>query len=161
MEADDVVQNVLFEIFRRLPAFDVRSRASFHAWVIRITDHKIADLWRAIRTRKRGEGKVLSFEDQGGRPPEDIAADGPEPSTLARIAELEEHIASVLTNLSPPDREILRLREEEGLGYDEIARRLGYQKSETIRRRYFRACTKRSRLLEGLADRFRDASGGG
>jgi len=65
-------------------------------------------------------------------------------STAAQIQarlELEE----LLDRLPPEDWELIRLREVEGLGFEEIAKRLGISTSEAVRKRW-------QRLRERLRD---------
>ncbi len=54
-DAEDVVQEVVTEVFKALPTFNYeRTRGTFRAWLRKITQHKIAD-----HLRKTARGQVV------------------------------------------------------------------------------------------------------
>lgn len=56
-DADDVVQEVLSVVFRRLPDFQRNERTgSFRAWLRTIAVNCLRDFWKARRRRKAGAG---------------------------------------------------------------------------------------------------------
>ncbi len=56
-DADDVVQEILSVVFRRLPGFQKNERTgSFRAWLRTITVNCLRDFWKARRRRKASAG---------------------------------------------------------------------------------------------------------
>lgn len=56
-DADDVLQDVLAVVFRRLPDFQRNERTgSFRAWLRTIAVNCLRDFWRARRRRQKGAG---------------------------------------------------------------------------------------------------------
>jgi RNA polymerase sigma-70 factor (ECF subfamily) len=87
----------------------LRAPEAFEAWFWSIARNRLRSLFRRRRAAKPTDAMVSPST------PEDISMQGDEHRRV-RIA---------LATLSPKDRELLWLREVEGLEYDEIAHRLG------------------------------------
>src|SRR5437660_660151 len=67
VDADDLVQDVLGVVVRKVPEFQHDSRAgSFRAWLRAITTNRLRDFWRARGTRPvaTGETNFLGTLDQ-------------------------------------------------------------------------------------------------
>jgi RNA polymerase sigma-70 factor (ECF subfamily) len=111
----------------------LRAPEAFEAWFWSIARNRLRTLFRRRRAAKPTDAMVSPAT------PEEISMEGDEHRRI-RIA---------LENLSPKDRELLWLREVEGLEYDDIARRLGATPG-TVRV----ACHRARRRLEAayLAD---------
>jgi RNA polymerase sigma-70 factor (ECF subfamily) len=116
-DAEDVVQETFSGAFQALPNFDGRS--SVRTWLSRILVNQAAK-WR--RRRKVRRTVVL-----------DAAAPGPSPESGLRI-----DVLGALETLSPEHREIIALREFQGMSYEEIADVLGVPRG-TVESRLFRA----------------------
>lgn len=131
-EALELSQEVFLKAWEALPSW--RPDARFHTWLYRIASNVAYDLLRRRR--------VVSFEPL----PEDHdtagETDSPEQRLHAKqtIAGLE----AALARLAPDQREIVLLREVEGLSYQELSTALGIDEG-----------TVKSRLARGrvaLAD---------
>ena len=155
-EADDVAQEAMIKIYRRIADFGGHS--SFKTWVYRVVTNVCLD---ALRRRPR---KCLSLEELGpDEAPAHQAAAGPEEAL--EQAELREILAKLLLQLDVDQRTILILREIEELSYDDITSimgcSLGTMKSrlararEALGRRY-EACSR----TRGLVRRNRPAGEG-
>jgi RNA polymerase sigma-70 factor (ECF subfamily) len=107
----------------------LRAPEAFEAWFWSIARNRLRTMFRRRRAAKPTDAMVSPST------PEDISLQGDEHRRV-RIA---------LDNLSPKDRELLWLREVEGLEYDEIARRLGVT-AGTVRV----ACHRARRRLEAI-----------
>jgi RNA polymerase sigma-70 factor (ECF subfamily) len=146
-DAEDVVQETFAGAFRALRDFE--GRAALKTWLVRILVRQAA---RRQRTRARKRTQPLdSVADASGR----AAAVRPPGETLdARL-----DVLWALDGLSPEHREVIVLREIEGMSYQEMADALDVARG-TIESRLHRA---RQALRERLKDYLgleRSAEGG-
>jgi len=58
VDADDVLQETFFEVFRSIGTFEPKGKHAFYRWLITITEHRLLDIVRARRAAKRGGGRV-------------------------------------------------------------------------------------------------------
>ena len=116
-DAEDVVQETFSGAFQAMPDFEGRS--SVRTWLSRILVKQAAK-WR--RRRKVRRTVVL-----------DATAPGPSPEPGLRI-----DVLGTLETLSPEHREVIALREFQGMSYEEIAEVLGVPRG-TVESRLFRA----------------------
>ena len=114
-EAEDVTQDVLIEVFRCLPRYEGRSR--LRTWMLGLA-HNVC------RQRRRGSGGarraflVAEAADEVLRTVPDATADLD--ALLAR-REVQAQVRSAIDRLGPEHRDVVLLREIEGLSYGEIA----------------------------------------
>lgn len=117
-EAADLTQEVFLKAARAWHSFEERSSAG--TWLYRIAVNAARDRWR------RRRHPVESYEGalEAGRPVEPV---GEADSTGAPLmaAEAARLLQEGLAELEPAAREVLLLREAEGLPYQEIAAVLG------------------------------------
>ena len=106
--SEDVCQEVFVLVYRKLSSFRRDSKLS--TWIYRVAVNA------AIRSRKRWAPRVLDPRSLSTRD----SAEDPSPSF-----EADEVVKKLLAPLPAKLRAIVLLREEVGLGYDEIARVLG------------------------------------
>jgi RNA polymerase sigma-70 factor, ECF subfamily len=141
-DAEDVVQESFIRAYRQLGRFE--SRANFGTWLYRIVANCSVDLIR-VRQSRRDQSRAESLDEAA-----DIASNAaPGPERLARSAEIERHVASALSQLSPLERAAFTLRHYEGRSIDEIGRMLGLGTSAT-KHSVFRAVRKLRVALEPL-----------
>jgi RNA polymerase sigma-70 factor, ECF subfamily len=134
-DADDVLQETFAGAFRSLRRFEGRS--SVKTWLSRILVTQAA-LWR----RGKGARRAMSLsEGTAGQEPA-APARGTGPDRVAWRMDLQ----AALDKLSHDHREVIVLRELQGLSYDEIAQALGIPRG-TVESRLFRA---RAELREHL-----------
>ncbi len=136
--AEDLVQEVFIKAYSKLGNFEQKSR--FYTWLYRIAVNRSLDF---IKSRDRGKTQALEE-----LPQLDPEADRAGTNPLAPLLEREfiEKMEEALSALPPKFREILVLREVQGLSYEEIANVLACSKG-TVESRLFRA---RARLKEKL-----------
>jgi RNA polymerase sigma-70 factor, ECF subfamily len=118
-EAEDVVQDAFVRAFRAYPRFD---GAAPKPWLLTIV-RNVA--YRALQNRNRAGNVVLFSEDLENRESADVhEIPSPERSAeMLLVAESErEQLLSALAQLPAHYREVVVLRELEGLSYGEIAR---------------------------------------
>jgi RNA polymerase sigma-70 factor (ECF subfamily) len=128
--SEDVVQDVLVLVHRKLGSFDRRS--SLLTWLYRVTVNA------ALKARKRARRQAhLPLVD-------DFDRAGPGPAG-ERDAEMREIASKLLRCLPAKLRIVVLLREWEGLRYDEIARVLGCTRG-AVEQRLHRALVELRRV---------------
>jgi RNA polymerase sigma-70 factor, ECF subfamily len=118
-EAEDVVQDAYLRAFRAFSRFD---GAAAKPWLLTIV-RNVA--YRALQSRNRAGNVVLFSEDLRDRASDEVSeVPSLEPSaeTLLVAASEREQLLSALAELPASYREVVVLRELEGLSYSEIAR---------------------------------------
>jgi len=108
--AQDVVQNVFIKLFRQWPT-GRQAGPGLRAWLYRVTHNEAVDLIRAEERRRR-------LHDRQAADPA-CCTDGVHCDPLP-----DERVAQVLQRLGMlglPERQVLLLRLQEGLSYEEIA----------------------------------------
>ncbi len=116
-DAEDVLQETFAGAFQAMPDFEGRS--SVRTWLSRILVKQAAK-W----CRRRDVRRTVAL---------DAAAPGPSPEQSLRI-----DVLGSLETLSPEHREVIALREFQGMSYEEIAEVLGVPRG-TVESRLFRA----------------------
>lgn len=120
-DALDATQDVFLRAYRALPRF--RCDATFRTWLLGIAVNVCRSRLtsRAARERRRNVPLETTLREDGDLPRALPAAPGPDPERAAQGAELAAALERALAGLSPEHREILLLREMEGLEYEELA----------------------------------------
>ncbi len=137
-DALDVAQDAFVKVHRHLP--DFKGNSSFYTWLYRIVVNLCID-----RKRRAARAREVDYDDTLAHHG-DRFTDGPTlasihiegPSKALARKELAEHMERALSKLSEDHREILVLREVDGLSYEELADTLGIAKG-TVMSRLFHA----------------------
>ena len=159
-DAEDMAQEAFIKAYSSLPSF--RGDSKFSVWLYRIVSNVCLD---HLRKKSRRGAVSLSVEDDDG---EDVQLDLPDtsqsPEELLEKKMTREAVQRGLAALPPDARQILLLREIQGLSYEEIGRVLELDPG-TVKSRIFRArkrlCTfllQDGNLPESLASKY--AKGG-
>ena len=146
-EAMDVSQEAFVKVYKYLDHF--KGDSSFYTWLYRITVNVCIDV---IRRRGAMRSDSVEFDERVGH---DLAeanlgavssqlGSNPEKSVLQH--ELGEKIQEALQEVPEKHREILLLREVEGMSYEDLARTLNIPKG-TVMSRLFHARTKVQKIL--------------
>lgn len=159
-ELNDVEQDVLVYVVRSLPDFDADAPgASFRGWIAILAGRRLVDLWRRVKRDGHGTKSFAEVEAAEGEPV-DVADDHWVPaSSVLHARDLRAQIDRCLQRLSPEDQELLRLHDEEGLSFPEIAVRQG-EREATVRTRGFRARRHLRDLLQRCIDELDRPAGG-
>jgi RNA polymerase sigma-70 factor (ECF subfamily) len=137
-EAEEVLQEVFWEIWRLAPRYDP-ARGTPAAWVVTRARSRAIDRLRALRRREEvGVGSV----DAAGAPAAAATAEDPG----ARVPD-RELVRGALGALGPAQREVVELAFFAGLTHTEIAERLR-QPLGTVKTR-MRTALRRMRELLG------------
>jgi RNA polymerase sigma-70 factor (ECF subfamily) len=151
-DPSDVVQQTLFEACRDLPRFRGGSEAELMAWLRQVLAHVLAhEVRRYAGTLGRDLGREFSLEqalaESSRRLGDALAAPGSSPSVQAGRHEMELRLADCLSRLPDDYREVILLRNIEGLPHEEIARRMG-RNVGAVRMLWVRALSRLRRELE-------------
>lgn len=133
-DAADLTQEAFLRAYRSLDSF--RGDSRFSVWLYRLTTNVCIDL---LRSRGRSSASSLTVENEDEEPEELDIPDGRfEPQKELERRELQRAVQEGLQSLTEDAREIVILRELEGLSYAEIGDRLGLEPG-TVKSRLFRA----------------------
>lgn len=148
-EALDAVQETFLRVFRALGSF--RGEATLRTWVYGIALNVCRNRLQSaeVRARARRESLVTSDPDGGEERERPIPDPLPGPEAAAYGGELRRALELALGRLSPEHREIIVLREVQGLEYAEVAAVLGCAQG-TVKSRLARARAALRHALEGV-----------
>lgn len=133
-DAADLTQEAFLKAYRSIASF--RGDCRFSSWMIRIASNVCLDF---LRSKSKKQTVPLTTENDDGEEAElDITDTAPLPEDRLLSGELKASISRGLERLSDEQRQILVLRELDGLSYDEIAGTLGIEVG-TVKSRIFRA----------------------
>ena len=133
-DAADLTQESFLRAFRSLESF--RGDSRFSVWMYRLTTNVCIDF---LRSRGRGTASSLTVENDDEELEElELPDHRFDPQKELERRELRRAVQAGLESLSEDAREIVILRELEGLSYAEIGDRLGLE-AGTVKSRLFRA----------------------
>ena len=136
-DAADMTQEAFLRAYRSLGSF--RGDSKFSVWLYRIVSNVCLDF---LRSKSRKPTLSLSMEDDDGEETQlDIADESQSPELLLERSLTRDAVRRGLDALPPDYRQILLLREIQGLSYDEISLALDLEVG-TVKSRIFRARKK-------------------
>lgn len=138
-EARDCAQDVFVRVYRRLG--DCRDAETFLPWLLRVTRNAAID--RQRRRRARPSGRSVPLDAAEG-----IPAPGLDPAEELGVARLRDRVRAALDRLGALNREIVVLKEIQGLSFESVAGILGIPVG-TAKSRSNRARVELARLLAG------------
>ena len=146
-EARDLTQDALIKAYKNLERF--RLESSFYTWLYRIAMNVAIDHLRKMKKRQHeafDEG--IASKDSDGTL---IAAhDRANPAKELHRRQLNEQIFDALETLSPDHRQVILLREIEGLSYEEIAETMDIPEGTVMSRLFYARRKLRDVLKEHL-----------
>jgi RNA polymerase sigma factor (sigma-70 family) len=141
-DANDVSQEAFLKAYRALDSF--REDSKFSVWLYRLTSNLCIDF---LRSRSRRQAISLSVLDADGEEKElDIPDEHFSPQELLERSEIRQAVRDGLAKLPEDYRQILLLREIDGLSYAEIGQALSLEEG-TVKSRIFRARKKLCSIL--------------
>jgi len=151
-ESIDFVQEAMIDFMEYGPRFEVSDDEQFRALMVKIVENNLRDENKRLhrqrrdvaRERGRASDTVLNLD-----PPQQSVQT---PSLVVDRQEKHEWIRLALEFLDPLDREVLRLREWEGMTFEAIGERLDMTENGA-RMRYRRALPKLARQVKQLRTR--------
>jgi len=145
-DAEDVSQEVLIKLWRTLP--DYRFECPLILYVLKMTRNAALDLERK-RSRRRENEVSLTVENDDGERVDRELADTSEDNDPAKRLTRAERIAEVrraIEALPPDQREIIILKDIQGLSYAQIADLLSIEEG-TVGSRISRARKNLEKIL--------------
>ncbi|MDD2456879.1 MAG: sigma-70 family RNA polymerase sigma factor [Eubacteriales bacterium] len=144
-DAEDCTQETFLKAYRSLSLY--QGRSSFYTWIYRIAVNVCHDLQRS---KKSHPTTSIDQENEEGDVFIQLPDKNPLPDEQAINHELGRTLLYQIGQLKPAMREVLILRDLQGLSYEEIASRLGLSEG-TVKSRLFRARNQIMRSLEPSA----------
>ena len=144
-DAEDATQEVFLKLWRTLGTW--RDEASVKTYIMRIARNTVIDM---IRRRNSRPTDSLTVEDDDGEESQlDIADTDTSSNPAADYARREqiEEVRRAIDELPPDHREIIILRDINGLSYDEIAEATGLYPG-TVKSRLSRARNNLKEILK-------------
>ena len=136
-DAEDVTQEAFLKAYRSLSSF--RGDSKFSVWLYRIVSNLCLDL---LRAKQRRPVQSLTVENDEGEVDElEISDEHFSPEKLLDRKLTRESVQRGLASLPDDSRQILLLRELQGMSYEEIGETLGLEPG-TVKSRIFRARKK-------------------
>jgi RNA polymerase sigma-70 factor (ECF subfamily) len=148
VDPSDVVQEAQLEAVRRLPEYLHDPALPFRLWLRRLAEGRMAMLWRFhFKAARRSVAREVSLSDDSSlRLADQLAAAGATPGQQLSREERASQVRAAVAALPDADREILLLRNFEGLSFEEIRCLLGIE-GAAARQRHGRALLRLTRLL--------------
>jgi len=142
--AEDVLQEALLKAYRSLRSFE--SRSSFYTWLYRITVNLALD-----RQRRDKRGPMLEWNDEIARDvePRGVVNAPANPEVASQRVQIRALVAEGIQELPDGQREVLLLREVEGLSYEEIAQSMEISKGTVMSRLHY----ARKKMIAFLRER--------
>lgn len=128
----DVVQETMLAAHRSFGDFRGNTSAEFSVWLRKIMTHKLLSTMDRHLNLKRDVRREVSMnvphEDQDSTGARSLAAlltaSDPSPSAIVSSGEDSQRIASLLLQLPEHYRQVIALRNKQGMRFDEISRHL-------------------------------------
>lgn len=152
----DVVQQTMLEAVRALPRFRGQTEAELLAWLRKVLAHVLAHEVRRYKgAQQRDVTREVSMEqslaESSLRLRHVLPAAGTSPSRQAVRHEQEVLLAEVLSRLPDDYREVIVLRNLQGLPHEEVARRLG-RSAGAVRMLWVRALARLREAMEAAGE---------
>lgn len=146
-DARELVQDAFLRVYKSLASF--QGGSSFFTWLYRIITNLSIDLIRkpGRQLADIDESRFETDEAQEADFPFLSRVDGADPADVVRRREIASRLQAALEALPPYHRDVILMREIEGLSYEEMAQAMDVSKG-TIMSRLFHA---RQKLQKALA----------
>ena len=151
VDPSDVVQETQFEAFRRLPDFLARRPMPFRLWLRKTAQERLLKVQRRhLATDRRAVGREVALPEQSSvMLAGQLLAGGSTPSQKLDRSETARRVRDAVARLPDADREVLLMRNFEGLSNQEVAYLLELDPA-TASKRHGRALLRlRQALLDG------------
>ncbi|MFH1715861.1 MAG: RNA polymerase sigma factor [Planctomycetota bacterium] len=154
LDSMDVVQDALIHALGGIADFTYDNEGDFVRWLSKITENVLRDNWERFHAEKRDIRKEIPLGNGGRRSGSELSGvPGPvaatTPSLIMSRKEDLARLEKAIDALKPEYKEIIILTKIEGLGYQEIAERVG-KSSEAVRKLVSRAMTALINAFESV-----------
>ena len=148
--ASDLVQETFVDAQRLIGTFDGTTDGPWAAWLRELLLNNLADFVRRYRStgkRRLSREVDLPVSDSGTVRGGEAVDENPSPSVRAIAAEQNATLEGALNRLTDDYREVLLLRYQGDLSFEEIGQRLG-RSANAARKLWLRALRKLEQELE-------------
>ena len=148
VDPSDVVQETHLEAFQRLADYLERRPMPFRLWLHRTACERLGKVREHhLEAGRRAVAREVALPDHSSVEfAQRVLAAGSTPSEKLARREVVQRVGQAVARLAEPDREILLMRDFEGLSYQEVACLLDIDPA-AARKRYGRALLRLRKLL--------------
>ena len=148
-EAKDLAQEVFLSVFESIK--DLREEVKFEAWLIQITLNHCRNRWKYLKRRRYFQSDSLdsAVETDDGEMTKQIYDPSDNPETLFEKKMIQDLIQRGLLQLKEEQRELIVLRDLQGLSYQEMGE-LFCLPEGTIKSKIHRARMDLKEILEKM-----------
>lgn len=145
-DSSDITQEVFIKFYNNIDKF--KGECSLKTWLLRISSNEVKNFWKSkMAKNKKNTTSINDHEDDDAPFETYIPANSPSPRELASEKELVNNLEDQMMKLNEEFREVLILRFNEDLSYDEIASVLKTNIG-TVKSRIARAREELKKLME-------------
>ncbi len=143
-DAEDITQEVFVKLYRFIGSY--AGQSAFSTWLYKIASNVCLDYLRKTK-RHRGTVSINQQNSEGEEFSLSIEDEGLTPYENAQLSEARLALSKAIQALGEDQRQVIILREVEGLSYDEIAAITGMA-TGTVKSRINRARLSLKKILE-------------
>lgn len=149
-EAKDLAQEVFLSVFESIK--NLREDVKFEPWLIQITLNHCRNRWKYLKRRKYFQSNSLDdpIETEEGEIPRQVYDLSDNPETLLEKKMIQDLIQRGLLQLKDEQRELIVLRDLQGLSYEEIGKLFSLPEG-TVKSKIHRARMDLKDILEKLS----------
>jgi len=151
-DAKDLTQDVFVKVFRSLPT--LKEDHKFKSWIITIASNTFKNRYHYLK--RRGSGRTTSIDSpirtEEGEISIELPSSAPISDELLHKQHIERIVQDKITLLKNDFKEVIVLREIDGLSYEEISEILKISIG-TVKSRIFRAREELKTLLSSVIDK--------
>ena len=148
-EAKDLAQEVFLSVFESIK--NLREEVKFEPWLIQVTVNHCRNRWKYLKRRKYFQSDSLDdpIETEDGEIPRQVYDPSDNPETVLEKKMIQDLIQRGLLQLKDERRELIVLRDLQGLSYEEIGKLFSLPEG-TVKSKIHRARMEFKEILEGM-----------
>jgi RNA polymerase sigma-70 factor (ECF subfamily) len=143
-DTDDLLQATLVAAMRDLGALEWRGEAAFRAWLATVAERQVRMAGRFHRRERRDARREEASPATGG-PPDARTS----PSAGAARGEASSSLRAAVARLPEEERRAVELHTFQGLGFPDVAERMGLADRDAARYVFRKALKRLGDLLDG------------
>jgi RNA polymerase sigma-70 factor (ECF subfamily) len=143
-DTDDLLQSTLVAVMRDLRGFEYRGEAAFRAWLATVAERQVRMAGRYHQRERRDARREEAVAATGGPP-----GAGTSPSVAAARGEAHAGLRAAVGRLPDDERRAVELHTFQGLGFPEVAERMGLADKDAARYVFRKALKRLGDLLDG------------
>ena len=146
-DAEDATQETFIKLWRTLPSY--RFECPILPYVLKMTRTTVLDMQRKIARRAEHETSLTVENEAGERVEMDVADTDVQSDPVAHLSKMEliAQVRRAIDDLPPEHREIILLKDMQGLSYEQSARTLDVEVG-TVASRLARARKNLEKILK-------------